>query len=511
MSEKFEMVAKTFQGLEGVLSDELQALGAEDVQQGKRMVSFKGDMELLYRSNFCLRTALRVLKPIYKFRSTDADDLYEQVKRFEWDKLLTSSQTFLIDSTVFSESFRHSRFVTYRVKDAIADYFMEKEGKRPSIRLNSPDFRFDVHIHGEEVTISLDSSGEPLYKRGWRVAQTDAPINEVLAAGIIKLSGWDGQCNLVDPMCGSGTFLIEAALIAANINPGVYRKEFAFQFWPDYDAELFDSIYNDDSGEREFSHKIYGSDIALQSIAISEANIKSAGVAKYIEIKQQDVCEITEAPEKGVLITNPPYGARLKVEDIEGLYETLGSKFKKVYRGYHAWVIGYDRELTDKIGLRASVNYPLLNGDLECELREYVIFDGSLKDMRSEGGSIKNEDFRASDKNRGARRPKFKETFDGDDRKPRRFARDDDRRPRRFDRDDDRKPRRFDRDDDRKPRRFDRDRRDDHQENSSQHEDFHHTEKFARRMVQFRGPSLGKENERPVIKGRRNGWKRRDE
>ena len=553
MSEKFEMVAKTFQGLEGVLSDELRALGAEDVQQGKRMVSFSGDKEMMYRSNFCLRTALRILKPIYKFRSTDADDLYEQVKRFEWDKLLTSSQTFSIDSTVFSESFRHSRFVTYRVKDAIADFFMEKDGKRPSIRLNSPDFRFDVHILDDEVTISLDSSGEPLFKRGWRVGQTDAPINEVLAAGIIKLSGWDGQSNLVDPMCGSGTFLVEAALIAANINPGVYRKEYAFQHWPDFDPDLFAGIYNDDSGEREFNFKIYGSDIAVKALAIAEANIKSAGVTKMIELKQQDLREVTEVPEKGVLITNPPYGARLKMDDIEGFYETLGTKLKKVYRGYDAWVIGYDKDLTDLIGLRPSVTYPLMNGDLDCELREYVIFDGSYNDLRREGGSIKNEDFRASDKDRAARRLKFKETFGrddnddrrerrprrDDDRKPHRFDRDDDRKPRRFDgdRDDrprrrfdddrrgDRKPRRFDRDDDRKPRRFDGDRDDrprrrfdrdqeEHRErrtNLMDRDDFFHSEKFAQQVVQHREPTLGKENERPIIKGRRNGWKRREE
>ena len=232
MSEQFEMVAKTFQGLEGVLSDELKALGATDVLQGNRMVSFKGDNETLYKANFCCRTALRILKPFYKFRSSDADDLYEQIKSYDWDQLMTPDKTFQIDSTVYSDNFRHSRFVTYRVKDAIADYFMEKYQKRPSIRLTAPDLKFDVHISNDEVTISLDSSGDPLYKRGWRVAQTDAPINEALAAGVIKLSGWDGNSNFVDPMCGSGTFLIEAALIAANINPGVYRKTTHFSVGP---------------------------------------------------------------------------------------------------------------------------------------------------------------------------------------------------------------------------------------------------------------------------------------
>lgn len=289
MSEKFEMVAKTFQGLEGVLSDELKALGADDVKEGRRMVSFKGDKEMMYRANFCLRTALRVLKPIHQFKSSDADDLYRQVKDFDWSSIMTENSTFSIDTTVFSDSFRHSRFVTYRVKDAIADYFNEKCGKRPSIRLTSPDFKFNVHISDHDVILSLDSSGEPLYKRGWRVAQTDAPINEVLAAGILKLSGWDGKSNLVDPMCGSGTFLIEAALMAANINPGVFRTDFAFQHWADYDSDLYDQIYNDDSQEREFNFKIFGSDVSPKAIAITRANVKSAGVAKYIDIELKSI------------------------------------------------------------------------------------------------------------------------------------------------------------------------------------------------------------------------------
>ena len=534
MSENFEMVAKTFQGLEGVLSDELKELGAQDVQQGKRMVSFTGDKEMMYRANFCLHTALRVLKPIYKFRSADADDLYEKVKRFDWSTIMQATDTFAIDSTVYSESFRHSRFVTYRVKDAIADYFMEAEGRRPSIRLNAPDLRLDVHISGDEVTLSLDSSGEPLYKRGWRVAQTDAPINEVLAAGIIKLSGWHGQCNLVDPMCGSGTFLIEAALIAANINPGVYRNDFAFQRWSDYDPELYSKIYNDDSGEREFDYKIYGSDIAVQAVAIAEANVKSAGLGKMIEVRQQDLRELEEAPEKGYVITNPPYGERLRPDDIAGLYESIGQKLKKVFCGYQAWLITYDKELTSLIGLHPSVTYPLLNGDLECELREYVIFDGSYKDMKRAGGTLRNEGFRASDKDRGARRP-FKETYGDaeshdDGGKPRRrFDRDkkgrgerDGGKPRRFDRDkkgrvdrDDeqpRKPRRFDRNRDERDRRREQRREERHERHESllDRDAFFHSEKFARQVLQHREPTLGKDAEVPIVRGRRKSWKRND-
>lgn len=252
MKEQMELVAKTFQGLEDVLAEELRQLGAEDVTTGTRMVSFKGDKALMYRANFCCRTALRILKPIHTFTASDADELYRQAKLFDWEQLLSPEKTFAIDSTVYSDDFRHSKFVTYRVKDAIADFFTEKYGKRPSIRLTNADILLNVHIYQDKVTLSLDSSGESLHKRGYRVMQTDAPINEVLAAGLILKTGWHGQSNFIDPMCGSGTFLIEAALIARNINPGVFRSDFAFEHWPDFDQELFDSIYNDDSAEREF-------------------------------------------------------------------------------------------------------------------------------------------------------------------------------------------------------------------------------------------------------------------
>lgn len=532
MSENFEMVAKTFQGLEGVLADELKALGALNVQQGKRMVSFSGDKEMMYKANFCLHTALRVLKSIYKFRSTDADDLYEQVKKFDWSQVLSVDQTFAIDSTVFSDSFRHSHFVTYRVKDAIADYFRERNGKRPSISVSNPDLKLNVHISQDEVTLSLDSSGDPLCRRGWRVASTEAPINEVLAAGILKLAGWNGQCNLVDPMCGSGTFLVEAALIAANINPGVFRKDFAFQHWPDYDEELFSKIYNDDSQEREFEHKIYGFDLAVQAVAISKRNVKNAGVSKMIEVEQRDIRAWDKAPEVGMLVTNPPYGERLKYQDINDIYMALGHTLKHVFQGYNAWVIGYDKELNDLIGLKPSVNYPLLNGELECELRQYVMFAGKYNDMRREGGNIKNRDFRAADRDRGAHRQPFKETFGPRkdfDRDKRNHRGDNDKNgPRRFrDRDEAGGDRRkgFD-------KRHDDKRRDDSHRGSFEKRDnlfghkrdnddesnermgrneFFFGERNTRYLIRHQQPTLGKEAERPIVHGRRNSWKRRDD
>ena len=241
------MIAKTFQGLEGVLAQELTALGANNIEQGRRMVSFTGDKEMLYRANFSLRTAVRILKPIKHFRAKTADEVYDAVKQIDWSQYLSVNTTFAVDSVVYSNEFRHSKFVAYKVKDAIVDQFREKTGERPNIRITNPDMQLHIHVEEYDCTLSLDSSGESLHKRGWRQATVEAPINEVLAAGIILQTGWHGECDLVDPMCGSGTFLIEAAMIASGIAPGVYSREYAFEKWPDFDKELFDAIYEDDS------------------------------------------------------------------------------------------------------------------------------------------------------------------------------------------------------------------------------------------------------------------------
>ena len=410
-NRQFEMVAKTFHGLEEVLAEELRSLGAINVEPGRRMVSFEGDMAMLYRANMCCRTALRILKPIYKFTARDSDELYEMVKEYDWTTVLSLDKTFSLDTVSNSDEFTHSRFVTYRVKDAIVDFFKDKYGpdKRPGVRLQDADVMINVHISGERVTLSLDSSGESLHKRGYRVAQTEAPINEVLAAGIILKSGWRGDCPFVDPMCGSGTFLIEAAMIGAGIMPGIYRKHFAFEAWPDFDAELFDSIYNDESSERELKVEIVGADISPKAVAIAESNIKQAGVGRYIDLSCKGVAQWTEAPADGILVTNPPYGERIGSNDMEGLYRTIGTQLKHVFTGYHAWIIGYREEYFNKIGLSPSVKETLYNGALECELREYIIFDGDYHSFRKSGGTIRHG---ATDKSeRKSRR---------DERKPRR-------------------------------------------------------------------------------------------
>lgn len=390
-NEKFEIIAKTFQGLEDVLAQEVTVLGGEDVEIGKRMVSFKGDKEMLYKANLYCRTALRILKPIFTFTASDTDEVYEKIKSFDWDQYLSPEQTFSIESVVFSEEFKHSKFVTYRVKDAIADYFSEKTGKRPSVRLNNADIMLNLHIAHNFCTLSLDSSGESLHKRGYRVSQTEAPINEVLAAGLILKTGWQGDKNLIDPMCGSGTILIEAAMIATNTAPGIYRKDFAFERWNDYDEELFDRLYNDDSNEKEFDFKIYGSDISPKAIAIAQENIKSAGMSKYIDLQVKPFQQYTEVPEKGLLISNPPYGERISSKDLLGLYEMIGTQLKYVFKGYDAWIISYHDECFDKIGLKPAVCMEMMNGSLECEFRKYEIFEGKYNDFKRETGGFREK------------------------------------------------------------------------------------------------------------------------
>ncbi len=399
MSEQFEIIAKTFQGLEEILAEELTALGANDIQIGRRMVSFTGDKRMMYKANFCLRTAIRILKPIKHFTAKNADEVYSQIQEIPWEEYLDADKTFAIDAVVFSEEFRHSKFVSYKVKDAIVDYFREKTGKRPSVRINNPDVLLNIHIAQTTCTLSLDSSGESLHRRGYRQEAVEAPLNEVLAAGMILMTGWRGECDLIDPMCGSGTIPIEAALIARNIAPGVFRKGFAFEKWVDFDADMFDEIYNDDSQEREFEHKIYGYDNNPKANEIATHNIKAAGVSKDVVLKLQPFQQFEQPKEKSIIITNPPYGERISTNDLLGLYQMIGERLKHAFVGNEAWVLSYREECFDQIGLKASQKIPLFNGPLECEFRKYEIFDGKYKEFKSqeteEGGEgEERKDFR---------------------------------------------------------------------------------------------------------------------
>ena len=389
MQEEFELIAKTFQGLEEVLAQELTELGAGSVEIGRRMVSFAADKEMMYRANFCLRTAIRILKPIKKFTAKSADDVYNEVKAIPWAQYMDVTNSIAVDAVVYSEVFRHSMFVAYKVKDAIVDYFKESCGTRPSVKLSNPDFTINIHIAEDQCTLSLDSSGESLHRRGYRQEQVEAPLNEVLAAGMILMTGWRGECDLIDPMCGSGTIPIEAALIARNIAPGVFRKGFGFEKWKDFDSEMFDRIYNDDSQERTFEHKIYGYDNSLKANEIAQRNVKAAGVNKDVVLKVQPFQQFTQPEEKSIIIMNPPYGERISTDDLLGLYEMIGERLKHAFIGGDAWIISYREECFDQIGLKASQKVPLYNGSLECQFRKYQIFDGKYKEFRQEGSALK--------------------------------------------------------------------------------------------------------------------------
>ena len=386
MNHEFQMLAKTFKGLEEVLAGELIELGANNVQIERRAVSFTGDKRMLYTANFCLRTASRVLVPIATFKAKKTDEIYEHVKQLDWAQYMTAKTTFQIDATVYSDLFRHSQFITYRVKDAIVDRWMEHGGVRPNVQLTNPDIYLNVHIAGDTVTLSLDSSGESLHKRGYRVANTQAPINEALAAGMLLLAGWKGQSDFYDPMCGSGTLLIEAALIARNIAPGIYRKGFAFEKWANFDADLFEEVYSDDSREHEFTHKIYGSDAGFYAVQTAQKNIQSANLQRDIEVKQIRVEEprLADKNTEGALVMmNPPYGERLSQDkDVLRLYQDIGTTLKHQFCGATAWIISSNEEALKCVGLRPAKRIRLINGDLDCLFNQYVLFSGDRKSWK---------------------------------------------------------------------------------------------------------------------------------
>ena len=374
-----QLLAKTLFGLEQVLADELKAIGAEDIEILKRAVSFTGDKEIMYRSNYCCRTALRILKPIAKFSVNSAEELYNNVKRINWPQYLDLNGTFAIDETVGSSVFSHTKFVALKAKDAIADRFRMKFGKRPSVDVRNPDLRINIHIYKEDCTVSIDSSGDPLYKRGYRILTDKAPINEILAAGMILLSGWEKDCNFIDPMCGSGTILIEAAMYANNIPPGVFRS-FGFEKWNDFDKKLWEKIVEDESSKQcDFNFEIVGSDRSYKAVEIARQNLKEANLQNHITLFHNSIEKQSPPKAKGIMITNPPYGERMEVNDQIELYKKIGDSLKKNYAGYSAWLISSDFNALKNIGLRPSRKIALFNGQLECKYLRFDIYEGSKK------------------------------------------------------------------------------------------------------------------------------------
>ncbi len=377
------MQAKTFFGFEPILAEELKSMGAADVSIKNRLVEFYGDKGFLYKANFSLSTALRIIKPIFNFSAKNENQLYEKFKKFEWENYMNPNQTFLIDSTVYSDYFSHSHYAALKVKDALVDRFNQQFGKRPSVDKDNPDFRFNLHISHDKVTLSLDSSGESLHRRGYKTAHGKAPINEVLAAGLLKIAGWNGKGNLLDPMCGSGTILTEAALIAANIPPQLHRKHFGFQNWKDYDEELFEKIKETRLNRiSEFNGKIVGYDLDPSILEVCEKNISSSGLEDFIEVFRKDFFKTEKDLFPVLIVFNPPYNERME-SDNEILYKSIGDTLKNSYPNTLAWFITSDLSAKKFVGLKPSKKVKVFNGKLECDFLRYDIYEGSKKASKS--------------------------------------------------------------------------------------------------------------------------------
>ncbi len=376
--ENFKLIAKTFSGLEPVLAEEIRKIGGKNIQLGSRAVFYEGNLELIYKSNYLLRTALRILKEIQHFQFRDVDQFYVQCKKLEWKKYFDINQSFAINSVVVnSKDFRNSMFASLKAKDAIADYFRQKSGQRPNVDTKTPDIIIDIHIYKNNCTISLDSSGESLHKRGYRVKQGDAPLNEVLAAAMIHFSGWNGNSDFIDPMCGSGTLPIEAAMIAQDIPAGKFRKEYTFKNWKDFDLELFEQITHSQA-KKEFTHHIYASDISGSNLLNAQTNARRALVFNKISFQVSDFKDLNIPAENATIIINPPYGERLKVDNIKLLYSMIGERLKHQFPRNSAWLLSSSKENFNNIGLKPSKKIELYNGALKCNFNNYQLFSGKL-------------------------------------------------------------------------------------------------------------------------------------
>jgi len=382
----YKMIAKTLFGFEEILAKELRNLGAMHVKEGVRCVFFEGDKGFMYKANLCLRTAIKIIKPIHSFMVKNEDDLYRKIYNMDWSKYLSTDTTFAIDTTIKSDLFTHSLYVSQKVKDAIVDKFRDTDGERPSVDIKFPDVRLNIHIQRDRCNIALDSSGRSLHQRGYRTATNIAPINEVLAAGCLLLSGWDGQCDFLDPMCGSGTFLTEAAMIACNIPANINRKEFAFEKWEDFDEDLFEKIVDSSLNKtREFHFKIYGYDKAPSAVRKAIDNVENANLSEYITIERKNFFDTQKPVDRHLhMVFNPPYGERLNIE-MEEFYADIGDTLKQEYADTDAWFITSNLEALKFVGLRPSRKIKVFNSHLESRLVKYVMYSGSKKAKYNKG------------------------------------------------------------------------------------------------------------------------------
>ncbi|HHE65352.1 MAG TPA: class I SAM-dependent RNA methyltransferase [Bacteroidetes bacterium] len=381
MDGNFKMLAKSMYGFESVLARELRNLGAQDVREGVRNVKFSGDKGFMYKANLALRTAIRILVPIHTFKLYNEDDLYDNLLKVKWENYFDVNKTFAINSAVHSDNFTNSHYVSLKSKDAIVDYFRRKYQDRPNIDIKHPDVLFNIHIQKDTCTVSLDSSGDSLHKRGYKSETNIAPINEVLAAGLVLLTGYDGTQHFIDPMCGSGTILIEAAMIANNIPVNINRPEFAFEKWNDFDEDLFELIHDSLLKKvRNSSQKIIGFDKAPSAVRKATNNVANASLEEFITIERQNFFD-TEKPVEGktIVLFNPPYGERLEI-NVPVFYKEIGNSLKQHYTDTNAWFITSDFTTGLKsVGLRTSKKIKVYNGKLECRFVKYEMYKGSKK------------------------------------------------------------------------------------------------------------------------------------
>ncbi len=373
-------IAKTLFGLENILEKELQELGAKNTVISNRAVEFEANLKTLYKINLSSRITLRVIKPIKSFYAKNPEQLYKKAKQFNWFELINLHNTFVIDSVVNSNKFRHSKYAALKLKDAIVDQIREKTGKRPNVDVKNPTYRINLHIDDESCTISLDASGESLHKRGYRLSGEQAPLNEVLAAGMILLSGWDKKSNFIDPMCGSGTIAIEAALLAQNIAPNLSREKFGFMNWKNFDRDLLKKVKTElISAKKDFNNIIIANDINGSTLTSAKANAKRAKVETIIQFQNNDFFNSPNNLKSGTIITNPPYGERLKTDDINQFYKSIGDTLKTNYNNFDAWILSANKDALKHFGLRTSKRLFLFNGALECKFHNYKLYAGSKK------------------------------------------------------------------------------------------------------------------------------------
>jgi putative N6-adenine-specific DNA methylase len=376
-----DVSVKTLYGLEELLVKELEGLDIKDIRPANRIVHCKTDLKGIYRICLETRLALRVLINLLSFKVKDPDELYERVKEFPWEDYIELDETFAIDFTVHSSVFTHGQYASLKVKDAIVDRIRDKKGARPDINFEEPDYQINLHISEQFVSISLDASGESLHRREYRTATVAAPMNEVLAAGMVKISGWDGECDLMDPMCGSGTLLIEAVLAARNIPSVWYREKFGFMSWKNYDESLWLEIReNARANFKSFSGNVYGYDRSSKAVSIAQYNMQNAQLEKWINTEGYTFEKVVPRSKKGVILMNPPYGERMEKKDIISFYKMIGDQLKKNFSGWDAWIITSNEDALKFIGLRPEKKYKLFNGPLEVQLAHYVLFEGTRKD-----------------------------------------------------------------------------------------------------------------------------------